>query len=166
MIMDDALSRRGTDHRLSNRSSIYRYRQTFNFGSYNLPFNGMGHSEYGYNRKQPKTRRGHVSLLPNMTVRLREARDSLMQSYAYEQQVMMSEGSKTGREKAQAREERARNERRYVSSLIHYGRATNQMSSEQARRLQKKFTHRKMAKMGAAYKNDQYLLGLFPRELY
>lgn len=96
---------------------------------------------------------------------LRSAKANLDRAYNQEQSVNILSSRCTGNKfnLPEIVAARARAERRYVNGLIRYGRATNQMSSEQARELQATFTCRKMADSGMS--NDVYLLGMYPQEL-
>jgi hypothetical protein len=57
---------------------------------------------------------------------------------------------------------RARQERRYINTLVRYLRADNQMTGMEASDLLGYFTRRKMVDMGPS---RDYLFGIYPREL-
>lgn len=120
----------------------------------------------GRRRKKNKFRTQNVPAgLRTQASALRLAKANLERAYVQERNVNSLSYRFTGIaiDLPQVQEARARAERRYVNSLICYGRNSNQMSVVQATELQAAFTCRKMQESGVS--NAAYLLGMYPREL-
>lgn len=150
--MDDAVSRQGTNRRCAPQYPSTRHHMTFAFGSHRVTFHGAR------SRRAP-------GLLHAEVAELRAARAVLVRLYAQEQHTIRN-GRLNARESTlnMVRSSRATAERRYVSALIRYCRAANRMTRAQATELQKHFTRERMGDM--APPNSNYLLGMYPHELY
>ncbi|KAH7412003.1 hypothetical protein DE146DRAFT_784606 [Phaeosphaeria sp. MPI-PUGE-AT-0046c] len=163
-IMDDAVTRRGTNRRVGLRSQNPRARRTYNPGDYSITFNGSVFNGGTHTFTRANARRAPGSIHTQAT-ELRNARATLLRLYAQEQNVISSGGIDARQSTLQMiRASRATAERRYVNCLIRYCRDSNRMTAWQATQLQSDFTRQKMTNLGVY--NGNYLLGLFPRELY
>jgi hypothetical protein len=164
MIMDDAVTRQGTNRRNYKRHIYPRNHKTYNLRSYNITFNGvkMNGGTHTFTRLNERRAPG---FLQAQAAELRQAKAILLRLYTQEQSILTKRGVNARHSTLQiVRTSRASAERRYVNCLIRYCRDANQMTASQANQLQKDFTREKMSDLGIS--NGNYLLGMYPRELY
>jgi hypothetical protein len=154
--MDDAVARQGSNHRNPLRSTHPR-RQTIYYGSTTLRAVGNHHTRY-HARRAPGSLQAEAA-------ELRQAKTILLRLYNQEHSAYTAYGSNVRHSNLQMIcASRASAERRYVNCLIRYLRDANRMSAFQANELQKAFTRERMSDLRVS--NSNFLLGMFPRELY
>jgi hypothetical protein len=162
--MDDAVSRQGTNRRHETRPTKSRYQKTYNFGTCRVTFRGRR-----FNGVTPTFTRFTAGRAPGLlqaqAAELYHAKATLLRLYAQEQHAISKRGMNTRQSTLEmVRARRASAERRYVNCLIRYCRSANYMTAFQANQLQKDFTREKMRDHSVP--NSDYLLGMYPRELY
>jgi hypothetical protein len=166
LIMDDAVSRQGTNRRHNNAHPTNpRNHKTFNLGPHcKVTFVGSRSNGGSHTFTRVNARRA-PGYLQAQAAELRNAKATLLRLYTQEQKALSKRGINTRHSTLQMiRASRASAERRYVNCLIRYSRDANYMSASQANQLQKDFTREKMSDLGVS--NSSYLLGMYPRELY
>jgi hypothetical protein len=162
--MDDAVARQGANRQTIPRRMRHRNRTTANLGAHRCTINGDRISGGRHIFIRVNERRAPGSLQAEAGD-LRAAKAILLRLYNREKQALVKRGPNARRSTQQmVRSSRATAERRYVNCLIRYCRAANRMTPTQANELQKNFTREKMGEMGLP--NSNYLLGMYPRELY
>ncbi|KAH4007433.1 hypothetical protein HBH98_010520 [Parastagonospora nodorum] len=163
-IMDDAVSRQGTNRRREFRPSNPRNRKTYNLGPHNVSLNGVRINGGNHTFTRANERRGH-GFLQAQAAELRHARTTLVRLYTQEQHAFYNSRGASARQSSlqMVQASRASAERRYVNCLIRYCRDANQMSAQQATQLQKHFTRERMGDLGVSH--SDYLLSMYPREL-
>jgi hypothetical protein len=138
--------------------------RTFNLGSHTVTFNGTNinggsHAFMRFNERRAP------GFLQSQAAELRAAKMLLVRLYTQEQHAILKGGINARQSTLQmVRSSRASAERRYVNCLIRYCRDANRMTPLEANQLQKAFTREKMGDMG--FPNSNYLLGMYPCELY
>jgi hypothetical protein len=162
--MDDAVSRQGPD-RLRNTRRLYpRNHKTYNLGPYNITFNGvrMNRGTHTFTRVNERRAPG---FLQAQAAELRQAKSVLVRLYTQENHIVGNRRLNARDSSLQIiRASRASAERRYVNCLIRYCRDAKHMTAFQATQLQNDFARDKMGDLGRS--NSNYLLSMYPRELY
>jgi hypothetical protein len=157
-IMDDAGACRGTNHHNPTRHTNPRNHRTFNLRP-NFTVTVGPHAFIRYNERRAP------GFLQAQAADLRAAKLTLVRLYTQEQHALMKGGVNARESTLQTiRSSRANAERRYVNYLIRYCRDANHMTPVQANQLQSIFTREKMGDAG--FPSSNYLLGMYPRELY
>ncbi|KAF1848926.1 uncharacterized protein K460DRAFT_364866 [Cucurbitaria berberidis CBS 394.84] len=151
--MDDTLGRQGThtNRRAAPRSTQPRANASYSDTKY-FKFRGSRH------RVIIRMTPGYLQVQGN---ELSQAKTNLQRLYVQERNAL-TRGS-AGISLPMIRASRGTAERRYVNCLVRYLRDANRMSAIQANQLQRNFTRDKMVGMGVS--NQDYLLGMYPREL-
>jgi hypothetical protein len=164
LVMDDAVSRQGTNIRREFRSSNPRNHKTYNLGPHNVTLNRARVHGGNHTFTRINERRGH-GFLQAQTAELRYARTILVRLYMQEQTAVYNSRGVNVRQSSlqMVRASRASAERRYVNCLIRYCRDAKHMSAQEANQLQKHFTRERMGDLGVSH--SDYLLSMYPREL-
>jgi len=166
LIMDDAVTRQGTNARRVPRRAYYGHHTTFAHGGHRATYHG--HRKHGHRNQGGRhafirnNERQGPGFLHAEAEDLRVAKVILERVNSLKQDTLMNSGPKKNRQSMLqvVRSSRATAQGRYVSSLIRYCRAANRMTSAEANRLQHGFT---LTKVGL--RDSKHLLGLYPREL-
>jgi hypothetical protein len=164
LIMDDAVSREGPKRSRNTRGSRPRNHKTYNLRAFKIASNGvrMNGGTHTFTRVNKRRAPG---FLQAQAAELRQAKAVLVRLYTQENHIVSNRGLNTRESSLQIiRASRASAERRYVNCLIRYCRDANRMTPFQAKQLQNDFTREKMGDLGVS--NSDYLLGMYPRELY
>ncbi|KAH7093743.1 hypothetical protein FB567DRAFT_610333 [Paraphoma chrysanthemicola] len=164
LVMDDAVAREHTGRRHGPHHVYSRSRKTYYPGS----FGGVSHrarTKRARHTFNSATERRAPGFLQTQAAELRHAKATLLRLYNQENTALARRGTNV-RESSlnMIRASRALSERRYVNCLIRYMRDAGRMTSFEATQLQKHFTRERMADLGVSHSN--YLLGMYPRELY
>lgn len=150
MIMDDASGRQGPSRQAAPRSTQPSAYASYSGSTY-FKFRGSKHRV---------TIRMAPGFLQTQGNELRHAKMTLQRLYTQEHNAFRAGSASANLPSIRA--SRATAERRYVNCLIRYLRDANRMSSGEATQLQHSFTR---ARMSAMLSNEDYLLGMYPREL-